>query len=112
LNKRLTLPRLKIGSFTLDTEAFELITPCKGRVRLTPLQFKLLAHMMKKPGEVFTSARLLREVWGYPSNTASADLVRVHIKNLRERIENNPNSPTFLRTVGRYGYMVSDEDLS
>jgi DNA-binding response OmpR family regulator len=113
VNKRtFTLPRVKIGSFTLDTEAYELITPTKGRVRLTPLQYKLLAHMMRRPGEVFTSARLLHEVWGYPSNTASADLVRVHIKKLRERIERNPNSPTFLITMGRYGYMISEDEIN
>jgi len=99
--------RLTVGSFMLDTRSFELHTPQRGRVRLTPLQYDLLYHLMTHPGEPFSPARLLDEVWDYPSGKGSPDLVRVHIKTLRERIEDNPRAPTFIRTVPGRGYMVN-----
>jgi two-component system response regulator RpaA len=98
--------RLTIGAYVLDTRTYELETPARGRVRLTPVQYDLLHHMMCHPGEIFSPARLLDEVWDYPSDTGSPDLVRVHIKNLRERIEPDARTPEFLRTVPGFGYTV------
>ncbi len=107
---------LVIDEFSLNPRTFELKTPQRGTIRLTPLQFDLLYHLMTHPGETFTPGRLLDEVWDYPSGKGSPDLVRVHIKTLRERIENDPNAPTFLRTVAGHGYTVghqpADEDTS
>jgi two-component system response regulator RpaA len=98
--------RLVIGDYVLDTRTFELETPAHGKVRLTPVQYDLLHHMMCHPGEIFSPARLLDEVWDYPSDTGSPDLVRVHIKNLRERIEPDAHAPEFLRTVPGFGYTI------
>ncbi len=98
--------RLAIGAYVLDTRTFELETPAHGKVRLTPVQYDLLHHMMCHPGEIFSPARLLDEVWDYPSDTGSPDLVRVHIKNLRERIEPDARAPEFLRTVPGFGYTI------
>lgn len=98
--------RLTIGAYTLDTRTFELTTPTHGKVRLTPVQYDLLQHLMRHAGEVFSPSRLLDEVWDYPSDTGSPDLVRVHIKNLRERVEEDPRTPTFIRTVPGYGYTI------
>ncbi len=97
---------LSIDSFVLDTRSFELSTPLRGKVRLTPLQYDLLYHLMTHPGEAFSPARLLDEVWDFPTGRGSPDLVRVHIKTLRERIEADPSSPTFIRTVPGRGYTV------
>ncbi len=101
--------RLIVGGYTLDTRSYELVTPARGKVRLTPVQYELLHHLMQHPGEIFSPSRLLDEVWDYPSDTGSPDLVRVHIKNLRERIEDDPRTPTFIRTVPGYGYTVGTE---
>jgi two-component system response regulator RpaA len=98
---------LKLGEFILDTRSFELHTPQRGKVRLTPLQYDILYHLMTHPGETFSPSRLLDEVWDFPSGKGSPDLVRVHIKTLRERIENDPRSPTFIRTVPGRGYTAS-----
>ncbi len=100
---------LVIGEYMLDTRSFELHTPTRGRIRLTPVQFDLLYHLMSHPGQTFSPARLLDEVWDYPTDSGSPDLVRVHIKNLRERVENDPKSPTFIRTVPGYGYTIGGE---
>lgn len=97
---------LTVGGYVLDTRSFELDTPHRGKVRLTPLQFDLLYHLMTHPGEAFSPARLLDEVWDYPSGHGSPDLVRVHIKTLRERIETDPHVPTFLCTIPGRGYSV------
>jgi DNA-binding response OmpR family regulator len=98
---------LSLGEYVLDTRTFELHTPTRGRVRLTPLQYDLLYHLMTHPGEAFSPARLLDEVWDFPSGKGSPDLVRVHIKTLRERIESDPHAPTFIRTVPGRGYTVN-----
>lgn len=100
---------ITIGEFTLNTRSYELTSESTGTVRLTPVQYDLLYHLMSHPGEIFSPARLLDEVWDYPSDAGSPDLVRVHIKNLRERIEEDPRNPTFLKTVAGYGYTIQVE---
>jgi two-component system alkaline phosphatase synthesis response regulator PhoP/two-component system response regulator RpaA len=99
--------QLTIDGYLLDTRAFELSTP-RGKVLLTPVQFDLLYHLMSHPGQVFSPLRLLQDVWDYPSDAGSPDLVRVHIKNLRVRVEADPQSPRFIRTVQGHGYTVGE----
>jgi two-component system, OmpR family, response regulator RpaA len=104
-----TRHRIVVGNYTLDTRSYEISTPTRGKVRLTPVQYDLLLHLMRHPSEIFSPTRLLDEVWDYPSDTGSPDLVRVHIKNLRERVEDDPRQPNFIRTVPGYGYTVGAE---
>jgi len=97
---------ITIGQYTLNTRTYEFTGPKSGKIRLTPVQYDLLYHLMNHPGEIFSPARLLDEVWDYPSDAGSPDLVRVHIKNLRERIEDNPRDPGFIKTISGYGYTI------
>jgi DNA-binding response OmpR family regulator len=97
---------LALEEYVLDTRTFELDTPLRGKIRLTPIQYDLLYHLMTHPGETFSPNRLLDEVWDFPSGKGSPDLVRVHIKTLRERVEPDPSSPSFIRTVPGKGYTV------
>ena len=101
-------PLLTVGEYTLDTRTFKVATP-RGEIQLTPVQYDLLYHLMSHPGQIFSPMRLLQEVWDYPSDAGSPDLVRVHIKNLRERIERDPHTPAFIRTVAGHGYTVAAE---
>lgn len=102
---------ITIRGYMLDTQTYELTTPKGNKLRLTPVQFDLLYHLMSHPGEIFSPSRLLDEVWDYPTDAGSPDLVRVHIKNLRERIELDPHTPKFLETVPGYGYTIrANED--
>lgn len=104
---------ITLGPYSLNTRTYEFTGPKSGKIRLTPVQYDLLYHLMNHPGEIFSPARLLDEVWDYPSDAGSPDLVRVHIKNLRERIETDPRNPQFIRTVAGYGYTVQvDEDAA
>lgn len=101
---------ITIGPYTLNTRTYEFTGPKSGKIRLTPVQYDLLYHLMNHPGEIFSPARLLDEVWDYPSDAGSPDLVRVHIKNLRERIEDDPRNPKFILTIAGYGYTIPAEE--
>jgi DNA-binding response OmpR family regulator len=97
---------LTAGEYSLDTRSYEVTGP-QGSTSLTPVQFDLLYHLMSHPDQVFSPERLLQEVWDYPHDTGSPDLVRVHIKNLRSKIEMNPAKPRFILTIKGHGYKVS-----
>lgn len=100
---------IQIQGYVLDTKTYELTIPTHGKIRLTPIQYDLLYHLMSHPGEIFSPNRLLDEVWDYPSDTGSPDLVRVHIKNLRERVEVDPKLPSFIETIPGYGYTIRSD---
>ena len=101
---------ISIRGYILDTQSFELTTAENIKLKLTPVQFDLLYHLMSHPGEVFSPTRLLDEVWDYPTDSGSPDLVRVHIKNLRDRIEADPHNPAFLATVPGFGYTIHSSE--
>ncbi|MFQ5611457.1 MAG: response regulator transcription factor [Anaerolineae bacterium] len=102
---------IHVGDLRLNCKSFELVTRDRS-VHLTPVEFDLLYHFMSHPGEIFTSDRLLQEVWDYPSDTGSPDLVRMHIKNIRAKIERDPSKPALIKTVPRHGYMMPPPGVS
>ena len=59
---------------------------------------------MSNAGQVFTSQQLLQDVWDYPRDTGSPELVRAHIKNLRDKIEPQPAIPMYIQTIQGHGY--------
>ena len=59
---------------------------------------------MSNADQVFNSQQLLQDVWDYPRDTGSPELVRAHIKNLREKIEPEPSKPIYIRTIQGHGY--------
>jgi DNA-binding response OmpR family regulator len=71
-------------------------------VKLTHLEFELLAFLLANPGRVFTRERLLREVWG--QNTGSPRTVDNFVGQLRSKLETDPESPQHLVTVRGSGY--------
>jgi DNA-binding response OmpR family regulator len=103
-------PVIRIGKYSLNTRTYEFSSPKKGKFRLTPVQYTLLYHLMTHPNKIFSPSLLLDEVWDYPSDTGSADLVRVHIKNIRECIEEDPKNPVFIKTVQGYGYTIQTDE--
>ncbi|MFZ0545224.1 MAG: response regulator transcription factor [Candidatus Promineifilaceae bacterium] len=94
---------VQVGSVLLDTRSFKVTTP-NGTTLLTNVQFDLLYHLMSNANEVFTSQQLLQDVWDYPRDTGSPELVRAHIKNLRDKIETDPKDPIYIRTIQGHGY--------
>lgn len=95
--------KIDVGEVTLDCRTFEVKTP-DGKILLTNVQFDLLYHLMSNAGLIFTSQQLLQDVWDYPRDTGSPELVRAHVKNLREKIEPQPASPVYIRTIKGHGY--------
>jgi DNA-binding response OmpR family regulator len=101
--------RIEVGDLVLNCRTFEIKTPDRT-VLLTPVEFELLEFLMTNAGKVFSADELLQRVWGYPPGTGMPDLVRVHIKNIRDKIEPAPNSPHYLKNVLRRGYKVSTDE--
>ncbi len=97
--------QVRVGSLVLDTTTFELRTPERS-VLLTPVEYDLMLFLMHHPGQVFSAPLLLQEVWGYPLGMGTTDLVRVHVKNIREKIEPDPKHPRYLRNIPRRGYVI------
>jgi len=98
---------LIVGELRLDRSKRTITTPEKT-VPLTPMEFNLMYYLMSHPGQVHSSAELLQDVWGYPLSVGAGNLVRAHIKNIREKIEPDPSTPRYIRTVRRHGYIVGE----
>jgi len=99
--------KLITGEITLDLHTHMVHVREKGS-ELTPTEFDLLYFLMAHPQEVFTSRQLLQMVWNYPDEIANPGLVRWHIKNLRNKIELDPERPNYIVTVVRQGYMFKN----
>ena len=97
---------IRVSNLALHRHSYCVQTSKKKSI-LTPVEFDLLFHLMTHPNEVFTSDRLLREVWDYPSESGSPDLVRMHIKNIRQKIEEDPRQPELILTIPRRGYTIA-----
>jgi two-component system, OmpR family, KDP operon response regulator KdpE len=72
-------------------------------LRLTPIEYKLLTHLASQPERVITHAQLLQAVWG-PGHREDTHYVRVHMANLRKKIEQHPAMPKHLLTETGIGY--------
>jgi DNA-binding response OmpR family regulator len=78
-------------------------------VRLTYVEFEILAALATKPGHVYTRETLLQSVWG-DSRYRDPRTVDVHIRHLREKLERNPSEPEYLFTVRGVGYRFRETD--
>lgn len=78
-------------------------------VLLTPVEFELLNQLCDK-GEEYQSARqLLSRVWNYPDGSGDTALVRNHIRNLRFKLEQDPERPRIVESLPKRGYRVNAE---
>ncbi|HXD99775.1 MAG TPA: response regulator [Candidatus Acidoferrum sp.] len=75
-------------------------------VRLTPIEYKLLATLVKHAGKVVTHQQLLRDVWG-PSHEDQSHYVRVYMAHLRHKLETEPARPRYLLTEPGVGYRLA-----
>jgi DNA-binding response OmpR family regulator len=72
-------------------------------VSLKPREFELLTFLMRNRGHLFSAEQLLEQVWGYV-DTSDPRTVPVHIRSLREKIEEHPSQPRRIETVRGVGY--------
>jgi two-component system response regulator ResD len=94
--------RITAGSIVVDTEARE-VTRNGSEVRLTAKEFDLLAFLAANPRQVFSRDHLMDRVWGYQA-AFDTGTVTVHVRRLREKIEDDPANPALLQTVWGVGY--------
>jgi two-component system KDP operon response regulator KdpE len=95
-------PVVTTDAFTIDLANRRVTTP-EGPVRLTPTEWHLLEVLARHPGRLVTHQQLLQEVWG-PQYTTETNYLRVHIANLRRKLEPDPASPRYLVTDPGIGY--------
>ena len=98
---------IRLGNVELDLERRRVIR-AGGEVHLTPIEFRLLACLAQHLGMVTTHRQLLREVWG-PSHVEHTHYLRIYLKQLREKLEDDPVRPRFLLTESGVGYRLVDE---
>jgi two-component system, OmpR family, response regulator len=97
---------IKFNDLEIDTLRHK--ASLKGNIlELTPKEFDLLTFLAQNKGIVFNREQLLEKVWGYdyPGDTRTVD---VHIRWLRQKIENDPDKPSTLITIRGIGYRFAD----
>lgn len=97
-----TQPVIVSGALSVDL-ARQQVHVEGAEVRLTPIEFKLLAYLAKNAGKVLTHNQILREVWGRVSEE-QAHYARVYVHQLRQKLEADPARPRYLRTETGVGY--------
>ncbi len=97
----------QVGELRLDLLRRQVFVGDR-EVRLTPIEYKLLATLVRHAGKVVTHAQLLRDVWG-PTHTDQAHYVRVYLAHLRHKLEAEPARPRYLLTEPGVGYRLATE---
>jgi DNA-binding response OmpR family regulator len=97
--------RLSFDELTIDARTREVVRHGE-QLKLTAKEFDLLCFLARHPRQVFSRDQLMDRVWGY-SAALDTGTVTVHVRRLREKIEDDPARPRFLQTVWGVGYRFS-----
>ena len=97
---------LEDGELRIDFDRRE-VTVDGAAVRLTYVEFEILAALARNPGRVYSRATLLERVWG-DSAYRDPRTVDVHIRHLREKLERDPKTPELVQTMRGVGYRFRD----
>lgn len=95
---------LRVGDLALDTASFQL-TRGGTPIPLTPMEYKILALLMRAPGRIFTKVQLYEGAVG-PYFEGDDNTMMVHISKLREKIEEDPKNPRYIITMRGLGYKI------
>jgi two-component system KDP operon response regulator KdpE len=101
-------PVFQTGELQVDL-ARRMVWVGKKEVHLTPIEFKLLAGLVRHSGKVVTQRQLLQEVWG-PGSNEQAHYLRNYIHHLRHKLEANPARPVYLSTEPGVGYRLKYQE--
>jgi DNA-binding response OmpR family regulator len=95
-----------VGNLILDEDAFSIIR--NGVViPLTKIEYKILELLMDSPGRVFTKQQIFERAWNdYYIDGDGDNTINVHISKIRDKIEENPKKPAYLKTVRGLGYKL------
>ncbi len=97
------------GYLSIDIEKHEVLIH-GNRVKLTPIEFRLLVYLARNSGKLLTFEKILGNVWGDRYN-GGLDQVHVYISHLRRKIEQDPRNPSYIRTVHSLGYIFEKQEL-
>jgi two-component system KDP operon response regulator KdpE len=100
-------PVFTSGDLRVDLEHRQVFVD-EGEVHLTPTEYKLLVTLVRHAGKVLTHRQLLKEVWGAGTVTQTPAL-RVHMTQLRHKLERDPAQPRHLLTEPGVGYRLKSE---
>lgn len=100
--------QVRFGDITVDLDA-RSISRNDERVHLTPVEFRLLAMLVRNAGRVLTHHQLLIEVWG-PAHADDSHYLRVYMGNLRQKLEKDPAQPVHFLTETGVGYRFAGID--
>ena len=95
-------PLIAFGDIRIDLVR-RVVERAGEELHLTPIEYKLLTHLASQPDHVITHAQLLKAVWG-PGHLEDMHYVRVHMANLRKKVEDQPSMPRHLITETGVGY--------
>ena len=99
-------PCVEIGKLVIDLSA-RRVTRGEEEIHLTPIEYKLLAALIQHRGKVLTHRQLLREVWG-AAHVESPHYLRIYMRSLRQKVEDDPARPRHLLTEIGVGYRLCD----
>lgn len=97
---------MEFGELKIDLSRRE-VSRGANPIHLTPIEYKLLVYLAQHAGKVLTHQQILKEVWG-PVYANQAHYVRVHMAELRKKVEPNPARPKWLVTEPGVGYRLRD----
>ena len=98
----------RVGALTIDYRRHRVLVGDR-EVHLTPNEFRIVALLGKHAGQVLTYKHLLTELWG-PGVGADNKVIRVHMANIRRKLEPNPDEPKYIVTEVGIGYRMLDNE--
>ncbi len=108
LQQKGELPRYRSGDLVVDLDRRRI--DLKGRsIVLSVKEYELLALLVRHAGKVVTHQHLLREIWG-PANVEDVQYLRVYVRSLRQKLEEDPARPRYLLTETAIGYRLQAPD--
>jgi two-component system response regulator RegX3 len=93
---------ISFGSFTIDLD-MEKLTESGKEIKLKAMEYKLLAYLAQNKNRTVSKEELFQKVWG--DAITGEGTLNVHIRRLREKIEENPNEPRYIKTIWGTGYV-------
>ncbi|ANU20308.1 DNA-binding response regulator [Planococcus plakortidis] len=95
---------LEIDGLRLDSES-KTVAVDGAEIRMTPTEFNITELLMQHPGRVFSIGEIYERVWREPAYNAE-NIVAVHIRKIREKIEADPKNPRYVKVVWGIGYKM------
>lgn len=102
------LTSLSSSSIDMDLDSYEVFANGK-KVELSAKEFQILELMMRHPRKVLSTEQFIQKIWGYEyEDEIETKTVKVHVGNLRKKIERDPSNPNIITTIRGIGYKFNE----